>query len=281
MNKKSIRIYAAFFSGVLIIVSAACFHAGNKDGARDRAGLIWSDEFDYSGPVDSTRWVYQTGGHGWGNRERQYYRAGTGNAEVKDGKLFITARKEEFEGKPYTSARITTKNRFEVQYGRIVSRMKLPSGQGIWPAFWMLGESIDSAGWPGCGEIDIMEMIGGEGRENTVHGTAHWADSTGKHVYLGEPVTLSEGSFADGFHVFSISWDQEKIIWKMDGAAYHQQDITSPQMHAFHKPFYLLLNLAVGGDWPGYPDSTTVFPQVLEVDYVRVFALGHPPVPSR
>lgn len=272
MARITIRSARFILIWALLLSFSPYIRTGGEVPSSRHRELLWSDEFDYTGIPDSSSWIFETGGHGWGNNEKEFYLAGTGNAEVKDGKLVISARKEEINGRGYTSARIMTKHRVTARYGRIEARMKLPYGQGIWPAFWMLGENIDSVGWPNCGEIDIMEMIGGEGRENTVHGTAHWADSLGKHKYLGEQVSLPEGNYSDDFHIFSVQWDQDKITWYMDGTSYHVQDIKAPEMKAFHKPFFMILNLAVGGYWPGYPDSTTVFPQHFEVDYVRVYS---------
>jgi beta-glucanase (GH16 family) len=234
--------------------------------------LVWSDEFDYSVLPDPGKWTFETG-PAWTNNELQYYTNRLENAEVRDSILVITARKESYGGRDYTSARIVTYNDgLWWRYGKIEARIKLPYGQGIWPAFWMLGRNFSSVGWPECGEIDIMEMIGGEGRENTVHGTAHW-DNNGSHASYGNSVTLSSGTFADDFHLFSIEWNAEKILWKMDGEQFHVIDITPAGLSEFQGEFFIILNLAVGGNWPGSPDSTTVFPQELQVDYVRVYSL--------
>jgi beta-glucanase (GH16 family) len=232
--------------------------------------LVWSDEFDYSVLPDPGKWTFETG-PAWTNNELQYYTNRLENAEVRDSILVITARKESYGGRDYTSARIVTYNDgLWWRYGKIEARIKLPYGQGIWPAFWMLGRNFSSVGWPECGEIDIMEMIGGEGRENTVHGTAHW-DNNGSHASYGNSVTLSSGTFADDFHLFSIEWNAEKILWKMDGEQFHVIDITPAGLSEFQGEFFIILNLAVGGNWPGSPDATTVFPQELQVDYVRVY----------
>ena len=235
--------------------------------------LVWSDEFDYTGLPDSLKWTFETGGHGWGNNELQYYTDRIDNAEVKDDILIITAKEESYEGNDYTSARIITYyNDHSWQYGKIEARMKLPYGQGIWPAFWMLGNGIfEGPGWPACGEIDIMEMIGGTNNDNTIHGTVHW-DSDGSHAMYGTGYTLDSGIFADDFHVFSVEWDENEIVWEMDDIQYHVIDITPAGLSEFHNDFFIILNLAVGGNWPGIPDETTVFPQTLEVDYVRVYS---------
>ncbi len=232
--------------------------------------LVWSDEFDYSGLPDPGKWTFETGGGGWGNNELQYYTNRIDNAEVRDSILVITAREESYGGRDYTSARIVTYNNGHWwRYGKVEARIKLPYGQGIWPAFWMLGRNFSSVGWPACGEIDIMEMIGGQDRDNTVHGTAHW-DHGGFHAQHGQSITLPSGIFADDFHLFSIEWNEQKIIWRMDGTQYNALDITGAELSEFHGEFFIILNLAVGGNWPGSPDSTTVFPQELQIDYVRV-----------
>ncbi|MCB8995356.1 MAG: glycoside hydrolase family 16 protein [Bacteroidales bacterium] len=234
--------------------------------------LVWSDEFSFPGLPDTTKWGLVIGGKGWGNAELEYYRDGTHNAEVRDGNLIITARADSFENRAYTSARLTSKMKNEGWvYGKIEARIKLPYGQGIWPAFWMLGTSIDTIRWPRCGEIDIMEMIGGNGRENTVHGTIHFANSERKHDSRGGKITLDKGKFSDEFHVYSIDWSPDSIKWLVDGKQYFATEINTEEFSAFHHKFFILLNLAVGGYWPGNPDETTVFPQEMKVDYVRVY----------
>jgi beta-glucanase (GH16 family) len=243
--------------------------------------LVWSDEFSYTGLPDSTKWSNETGGGGWGNNELQYYtKDRLENSRVEDGHLIIEALKENYLGADYTSARIITYNNgHSFTYGKIEASMKLPYGQGIWPAFWMLGDGIfEGTPWPACGEIDIMEMIGGgEGRDDVVYGTIHWSDSKGNHATFGGQKQLDEGIFADTFHVFSIEWDASSIKWFLDGTQYHVADITPGHLSEFHEGFFILLNLAVGGNWPGYPDTTTVFPQKMYVDYVRVYQLDASP----
>jgi len=233
-------------------------------------GLIWSDEFEYTGLPDASNWNMETGGGGWGNNELQYYTNTESNAKVENGILTITAREESVGGNQYTSARITTQNKFDFQYGRIEARIKLPYGQGLWPAFWMLGANFGSVGWPACGEIDIMEMVGGAGRENTVHTTLHW-DNNGSHAEYGLSYSLSSGIFADDFHVFSVTWDSKQIKGYVDDIEYFVADITPTDLNEFQKNFFIILNVAVGGNWPGSPDGTTTFPQTMEVDYVRVY----------
>jgi len=233
--------------------------------------LVWNDEFE-GNSINSNYWVFETGTGcphlcGWGNNELQHYRAE--NAWVSGGVLTIEARNEPFQGSQYTSARMKTQGKKSFKYGRVDIRALLPKGQGIWPALWMLGNNITSVGWPACGEIDIMEMIGGSGRENRVHGTVHW-DNNG-HVNAGGFYTRPSGTFADEFHVFSIIWDETQIRWFVNDIQYYVINITPGHMTEFHQEFFFLFNVAVGGNWPGNPNSTTNFPQKMKVDYIRVF----------
>lgn len=235
--------------------------------------LVWSDEFN--GTTISDDWTFELGDGcpdlcGWGNEELEYYKKE--NTSLEDGKLVITAKNENAGSKNYTSSRLITKGKQSFTYGRIDIRALLPKGQGLWPALWMLGENIDEVSWPKCGEIDIMEMVGGstEDRDRTVHGTVH-CDNNGSYANYGGSTKLSTGIFNDEYHVFSIIWDQEEIIWLLDGEQYHVIDITPAGLDEFHKPMYFIFNVAVGGIWPGRPDGTTVFPQEMKVDYIRVF----------
>lgn len=234
--------------------------------------LVWNDEFD-GNSLNTNNWVHEIGDGcpnlcGWGNNELQYYRSQ--NAWVEDGVLTIEARQESIQNRNYTSSRIKTQGKQSFQYGRIDIRALLPKGQGIWPALWMLGNNIQSVGWPKCGEIDIMELIGGgPGRDNRVHGTLHW-DNNG-HVYTGGGYTLPSGTFADEYHVFSIIWDAQNIKWFVNDKQFHEIDITPSHMTEFHEEFFFIFNVAVGGNWPGSPDATTILPQQMKVDYVRVF----------
>lgn len=231
--------------------------------------LAWRDEFS-GNHLDSRAWLHETGTgrKGWGNNELQYYRPE--NTQVRDGFLVITAQSGEHQGSAFTSSRIVTRSRQAFRYGRIDVRALLPEGQGIRPAVWMLGASKPERGWPLAGEIDIVEMVGGEGRENTVHGTLHWGQGGG-HFFEGGAITLPAGNYGDYFHVFSIIWDENSIRWLVDDYPYFEKSLASRDFDAFREPFYLLVNLAVGGDRPGRPDHTTQFPQHLVVDYIRVF----------
>jgi hypothetical protein len=236
----------------------------------EATNLAWEEEFDGTS-LNTDFWTFETGAGGWGNNELQYYRPE--NTSVSGGFLTITAKQESFSGSNYTSSRLITKGKKEFQYGTIEIRAKLPKGQGIWPALWMLGGNISSVGWPKCGEIDIMEMIGGaNNRDKTVYGTLHW-DEGGNHACTCDKpgYTLPSGIFNDDFHVFKITWDQTDIKWFVDGTQFNQINITPSGLSEFHAKHFFIVNLAVGGNWPGSPDGTTTFPQQLIVDYIRVY----------
>lgn len=244
----------------------------------DGMTLVWEDNFE--GPsLNSSYWTFEIGRgeNGWGNNELQYYREQ--NTSLQDGNLIITAKKENFAGAEYTSSRIITQNKKYFRYGRFDIRAILPKGQGLWPALWMLGQKFSTVGWPKSGEIDIMELVGGTpsstGRNNKVYGTLHWwNDSSNSNACTceqGTGYTLNNGTFADEFHVFSIVWDQTNIRWYVDNTLFHTINITPANLNEFHEEFFFIFNVAVGGNWPGSPEATTVFPQRMIVDYIRVF----------
>jgi beta-glucanase (GH16 family) len=225
--------------------------------------LVWSDEFNYSGLPDSLNWTSEVGFIR--NHELQYYtKQRLENAVVKDGNLMIIGKKEAYDSAQFTSACINTDRKHSWTYGRIEARIKLPVGQGIWPAFWMLGENIHQVGWPKCGEIDIMEHIN---NENVAHGTLHWFNV--KHVSTGGTIPCD----VTKFHDYAIEWDNDSIKLYLDDKQYHTLDIKENinSTDEFHKPQYIILNMAIGGDWPKNPDASTVFPDTMFVDYVRVF----------
>jgi beta-glucanase (GH16 family) len=237
--------------------------------------LLWGDEFtqaDGSSP-DSTKWTQDIGGGGWGNNELEYYTSRTNNVRVENGQLVIEARQESYMGSSYTSARLKTQGKASWAYGRIEARIKVPSGQGIWPAFWTLGTNITSVSWPNCGEIDILENIG---REPTlVHGTAHGPGYSGGSGIGGSCPLPGGAAYADDFHVYAVEWTTNQIKWFMDGQQYfsiNPASLPNGTTWVFTQPQFLLLNVAVGGNWPGNPDGTTTFPQRMTVDYVRVYA---------
>jgi beta-glucanase (GH16 family) len=241
----------------------------------------WSDEFN--GPngsqPDPAKWTFVTGGNGWGNKELEYYTARPENAHIEDGNLVITALKEDYTGadgvtRNYTSARIQTMGKFDQAYGRFEARIKIPYGQGIWPAFWMLGADMPTAHWPGAGEIDIMENIGRE--PGTVHGTIHGPGYSGAKG-IGAPYSLPAGRFADDYHLYAIEWEPNHIRFYVDDRLYETRtpaDLPPGTKWVYDHPFYILLNCAVGGAWPGNPDDTSTFPQKMLVDYVRVYKKG-------
>lgn len=242
--------------------------------AYDGMDLVWQDEFDGS-EIDTGNWTFEMGDGcpnlcGWGNQELQYYTED--NAWIEDGNLVIEAKSESKGGRNYTSTRMITKDKQSFKYGRIDIRANLPFGQGIWPALWMLGDNIDDVGWPACGEIDIVEMIGGsEENESTAHGTVHWQDN-GFKADFGGSYRLPDGSILnDQYHVFSIIWDEQKIAWYIDDIKYHEIDITGEFLSEFQESFFFIFNIAVGGRWPGNPNTSTVLPQYMIVDYIRVF----------
>jgi beta-glucanase (GH16 family) len=223
--------------------------------------------------LNESYWSYEigTGDNGWGNNELQYYKKE--NTIVKDGFLTITAKKESFGGKAYTSSRLVTKDKKEFKYGRVDIRAALPKGQGIWPALWMLGANYTTTPWPACGEIDIMEMVGGDNidKNNTSHGTVHWQDGAGKYATYSGKQVLPSGILADNFHVFSIIWTEKSIVWLVDDKKFHEIDITPADLSEFREDYFFIINLAVGGNWPGSPNAATVFPQKFVVDYIRMF----------
>ncbi len=235
--------------------------------------LVWSDEFNGSS-VDPSTWTYEigTGNNSWGNNELEYYTDRTQNSFVSDGHLIIEARAESFGGRNYTSARMITKNKKIFKFGRIDIRAKMPKGKGIWPALWMLGNNIDAVPWPACGEIDIMEMIGQE--PNKIVGTFHWGNSIATRALKWTSYTLSSGSFDQQFHVYSLIWKENEMKILIDDQMYAYMtpaDMAPGSTYPFNNDFFFIFNVAVGGQLPGSPDNTTVFPQRMAVDYIRVF----------
>jgi beta-glucanase (GH16 family) len=259
------------FIGVLVMAHFA---------SADSYLLRWADEFDgEAGSVpDQSKWNYDVGGNGWGNNELETYTRRSDNAFLDgNGHLVIKLIKETFTGqdgirREYTSARILTKDKFTQRYGRIEARIKVPFGQGIWPAFWMLGANIADVGWPACGEIDIMENIGRE--PAVIHGSLHGPGYSGGSPLTGI-YTLPPGQkFTDDFHIFAVEWEPAAIRFFVDGALYQTKTSAdaSGKRWVFDHPFFIILNVAVGGNFPGNPDDTTTFPQTMTVDYVRVYA---------
>ena len=232
---------------------------------------FWNDEFD---TIDTTQWTFEigTGASGWGNNEKEYYTARSENAYVQDGILHIRATKESYEGSGYTSARMITKGKFSFTYGTVEARIALPVGKGIWPAFWMLGENIDQVSWPACGEIDIIEAVNSE---NVVYGTNHWAYN-GDHAEYGNNTGNFHGAKKElditQFHTYKLTWDEKLIAMYVDDFKYHEISIENNAggTDAFHKPQFFLLNVAVGGNWPGFEIDDAQFPNEMLIDYIRV-----------
>ncbi|MGB2770711.1 MAG: glycoside hydrolase family 16 protein [Anaerolineae bacterium] len=235
--------------------------------------LIWHDEFE-GNAIDKANWTYDLGGGGWGNGEAEFYSARPENARLENGLLLIEARQEKYEGSYYTSARLKTQGLQEFQYGRIEARIKVPSGAGLWPAFWMLGANFTGSNWPDCGEIDIMEYVGRE--PDLVIGTAHGPGYSGA---LGmSQWNRQKYNIADDFHTFAIEWQADQIDWYYDGAKYYtltRADV-GDRKWVFDQPFFIILNLAVGGTLGGVIGLDTAFPAQLQVDYVRVFQASTP-----
>ena len=265
------------FASILISYSILCSSASAKDPKGWQ--LTWSDEFDgpKGSPADSSKWSFDIGGNGWGNNELETYTSRIANSYVENGRLVIKALKETFTGpdritRNYTSARLLTKNKFSQTYGRFEGRIKVPYGQGIWPAFWMLGDNIATAGWPNCGEIDIMENIGKE--PSIAHGTLHGPGYSGGSG-ISAAYTLPKGQkFSNDFHTFAVEWEPNVMRFYVDAKLYSTRtpaDLPAGTKWVFDQPFFIILNVAVGGTWPGNPDATTVFPQQMLVDYVRVY----------
>jgi beta-glucanase (GH16 family) len=269
MNQNIIKnsvLIASFF----IILSCS---TDEKQTVTTLNKLVMEDNFDANGAVNSSLWTMDLGrgpnNDGWGNNELQYYSDRPENIISEDGMLKISARKESYMGSSYTSAKIISKGKFEQKYGRIEARIKLPWGKGIWPAFWMLGSDFETVSWPQCGEIDIMEYLGNN--PTTVFGTVHGPGYAGGQS-ISKSYTLKNSRFDTDFHVFGIEWGENYINYYVDDVLYNQVTPADvPGEWVFNKPFYLILNVAIGGNLPGNPTEQTVFPQQMIVDYIRVY----------
>ncbi len=270
------RVLSMIVASCLVIPAAV---TSPQDTPAQQWKLSWSDEFKGpdGAPPDPAKWEVVTGGGGFGNKELEQYTARPENIRQEHGNLVITARHESFTGadgiqREYTSARLQTKGKFEQKYGRFEARIKIPQGQGMWPAFWMLGDDNRSTGWPGCGEIDIMENVGYE--PGKIHGSMHGPGYSGGSPLTGAFSLPAGAKFSGDFHVFAVEWDASAVRFYVDDHLYETQtpdSIPSSKHWVFDHPFFILLNLAVGGQWPKDPDSTTQFPQQMLVDYVRVY----------
>lgn len=255
---------------VLLLVMALLVTLFPAAKANAAYNLVWSDEFNGS-TIDSNNWTFEigTGSGGWGNNELQYYTNRSENARIENGNLVIEARRESYGGMNYTSARLKSQGKKSFKYGRIEARIKLPMGQGLWPAFWTLGSDISTVSWPRSGEIDIMEHVN---NETNTHGVIHWEANGGHATYGGPSHTID----VTQYHVYSVEWTASSIKWFIDGVQFREANIANNinSTEEFHKDHFLLLNMAVGGNWPGSPNASTPFPAKMYVDYVRVYQDG-------
>lgn len=274
INKNLVLVKELLFKSLLIVlpifVISSC-STDEKQTVTTFNKLVMADEFDSNGAPDSAIWDYNigTGNNGWGNNELQYYTDRPENVTVQNGILIITAQKESYQGASYTSARLLTKGKFEQAYGRFEARIRVPYGQGMWPAFWLLGANSDSVSWPQCGEIDIMEFRGQE--PSKMLGTVHGPGYSGGNA-ISKSYSLLDDRFDTNFHIYGIEWGPKYINFYVDDVLYNQitpNDVTGEWV--FDHPFYIIINLAVGGNFVGTPNSETVFPQSMLIDYVRVY----------
>ena len=246
-------------------VIGTVFAFSNTVKAADNYELVWSDEFN-GNSLDTNTWNYEigTGSWGWGNNEQQYYT--DRNIRVSNGTMKITAKREDYGRMKYTSSRITTKNKKNFKYGKIEARIKMPKFKGVWPAFWMLGANQDSVGWPKCGEIDIMEAINDE---NLVYGTLHWFNDPGNNnADSGSSVAVADRT---EYHVYGVEWTADKLRWYVDGKVYRTMDVSNDSFSEVRKEYFVIFNMAIGGQWPGYNIDETAFPATMEVDWVRAY----------
>ena len=253
--------------------SSSSRHSELDPESSSSSPYLWHDEFDGE-TIDTSKWTFDigTGAGGWGNNEWEYYTSRKENAYVKDGVLHIRAQKENYEGQKYTSARMLTKGKFAFKYGTVEARIALPTGKGIWPAFWMLGENFDTVGWPACGEIDIIEAVNSE---NKIYGTNHWANGSEYATYGNNTGDYRNQKFEldiTQFHTYKFTWDEKYIRMFVDDFMYHEILIEGNEgdTEEFHKPFFFLLNVAVAGNWPGFEVDDSQFPNEMLVDYIRV-----------
>lgn len=277
---KTYKLQATFISSMFLMFLCISCNNDETQTVTNFTNLTFEDNFDTDGPLDETYWNYELGdgtdnglSPGWGNNELQYYTNRPENIKVEGGMLHITALQESFQGSAFTSARITTKGKVEQQYGRFEARIQLPWGQGLWPAFWLLGSNIDEVSWPQCGEIDIMEYRGQD--PSTLIGTVHGPGYSGGQA-VSKEYDLPNGRFDTGFHIFGIEWGPDYINFYVDDVLYNQ--ITPDDVEGewvYNQPFYIIMNVAVGGWFPGPPNANTVFPQTMLVDYVKVYQEGN------
>jgi beta-glucanase (GH16 family) len=271
MYKNNKIVMKSFFliPGVFFVMLGCS--TDEKQKVVTKTELVMSEDFNVDGAPDPSLWNYNigTGSNGWGNNELQYYSDRSENVKVEDGMLKITAIEGAFKGSAYSSARILTKGKFEQKYGRFEARIKVPLGKGLWPAFWMLGANSDVVTWPQCGEIDIMEYLGS--KPTSMFGSVHGPGYSGGAA-ISKSYSLPNDRFDNDFHIFGIEWGENYINYYVDDVLYNQiTPADVPGEWVFNQPFYIILNMAVGGNFPGSPNSETTFPQTMYVDYVRVY----------
>ncbi len=260
------------FKQLRLFITGGAILAGAFTACADW-NLVWSDEFNGT-VIDTNHWKFETGNHnGWGNQELEFYTDRQDNACVSNGVLHVTARRESTNGFAYTSARMKSQGLFSKKYGRFEFRAKFPKGKGYWPALWLMPEHSAYGGWPACGEIDVVENRGSY--PAVVQGTIHYANTNGEHLQSTEIFTLPVNNGADKFHTYLLEWTTNSISWSVDGQVYETRTNWStakaPYPAPFDQPFYLIVNMAVGGNYAGNPDADTIFPGEMQVDYIRVY----------
>ena len=271
---REIRLILIFLSIQMSMVSCAKNQEAPNEPEESTYKLVWSDEFDYSGLPDENKWDYDIGDGGWGNNELQYYTSDSINARVENGTLIIEAHRYPQNTVEYTSARMVTRNKGDWQYGKIEVKAKLPYGQGMWPAIWMLPTDWQYGGWPSSGEIDIMENVGFE--PGKIHGSVH-TEAYNHKIGTQKSGSLMVSTASSEYHIYSIEWSEDKIDFFVDGTNYFSFSNDKQNDYKtwpFNKRFHLILNIAVGGSWPGNPDNSTQFPQRMQIDWVRVYQIN-------
>lgn len=267
--RKTLKGMTAIVLAITMVFGVPCYKQNKAPTvqAADEYEVVWEDNFD-GNSLDRSIWNVEQNGDGGGNQELQYYRDSTDNIQVSDGTLKIKGLRQSYGGKSYTSGRINTRGKAEFRYGKIEARMKLPSFTGAWPAFWMLGGNYSSIGWPRCGEIDIMEAIN---TEKFTHGALHWFGESGQNDSGGDSQNILPADFdRTQWHVYGITWDEKKMDFTVDGQVFFSDSITDGYKGEFRKEQFIILNLAIGGQWPGFSIDNNAFPATMEVDYVRV-----------
>ncbi len=264
-------LYQSTLDQVTVDNTSTTDNGFNEPVKKEGWNLIWADEFSEA-QLDTTKWNQEVNGDGGGNNELQYYTKSKANTYIIHNKyLVIKAIKQNYKGKFYTSGRLNTRYKANWTYGRFDIRAKTPVQQGVWPAIWMLPTDYVYGTWPQSGEIDIMESIGHQPKR--CYGTIHFGQPWPNNSHLGDTIEVKQGDLSTAFHVYSVEWEPNEVRWYLDGVLYNTKKNTDvvPQRWPFDQNFHMILNLAIGGDWPGPPDENTTFPKYMFVDYVRVY----------